>query len=126
MRAIQASDRGCVVNEKSAWIEQALETWAWHARGCVYIGHPGCTAEQKAIFGSGGKEPDWPEDAIEVEKAILALDDEPREAIKLYYIRHRHINSIARTMRCHQRKVSDLLNAGRRHVGGWLMARESA
>lgn len=115
------------MNEKSEYIEQALETWAWCARGFVRIGYPGATTEHRATFGRGAREePDWPQDAIEVEKALLALDEEPREAIKLYYVRHRHINSIAKTLHCHQRKVADLLNHGRRHVGGWLMARKSA
>jgi DNA-directed RNA polymerase specialized sigma24 family protein len=112
--------------QRSQEIEGYLRQWAYHVRGHIELGYPTITMEADHIFGNGRPISEWPPEVIAVEDAVCAMPERVKAAVVYYYVRHRHIHSIARSMHCGYETVGDLLNKGREFVAGWLRMKRVA
>ena len=111
---------------RSAQVEAWLDEWAIYVRGRVDLGYPHASPETKAVFGSRSYNDSWPAYVEAIEACMRHMPEQPRVAIKRYYVSRWHVNSIARELGCGQRKAYELLDRGRVFVEAWMRARMAA
>lgn len=103
-------------------INDRLNKWArWVAIGRKVrgLGYPSVVAFARTI-GTGHGEPEFDEDAWEVDQACRALPAELRDLIALFYTRVETVESIARKHGCSRDTIYVRLHTAHIHILGSL------
>jgi len=106
--------------------ELALEAWAGCVRGGLHgaLGYPSMSLEHRSVFGKGaGSTPggsEWPQEALKVERACLAMPEHLFAALRLSYVLRFTVRDSAKQVGCAMSTFSGRLESARAFVAGYL------